>query len=450
MPAEASALTQFHSNTEKEFTGDSAIQLVSKILQDTGSWNEDEVGKKLEEIEFSPSEMAVAKVLREVRNTPIKGLGFFRWAAARSPDYKHGSFAYNAVARVLGREESIKEFWDLVEEMKREGFEMDIDTYVKLSRQFLKNKMMEEAVKLYEFMMDGPYKPAIQECGILLRQISLTCAPDLDLVSRVVRKYEAAGHSLSKVVYDGIHRSLTRNGRFEEAEEMMKRMKDAGFEPDNITYSQLVYGLCKAKRFDEACEVLDEMEEWGCVPDLKTWTVLIQGQCHAGEVDMALRCLTKMLEKGCEADADLLDILVKGLCGQRRADGAYTLVIEMVDKARLRPWQATSKYLIQQLLKERMLEEALKILGLMKSHKYPPFAEPFPPYISKFGTVEDAREFLKTLSVKTYPSAAAYLYVFKSFFDEGRYTEAQDLLFKCPHHIRKHADITKLFGSIKV
>lgn len=392
----------------------------------------------------------MAKLVREVRNAPLKALGFFRWAAFRSSDYKHGSVAYNAMARVLGREDSVKEFWELIEEMKGEGVDMDVDTYIKLLRQFLKSKMMEEAVKLYEFMMDGPYKPSVQDCGILLRHISLTNTPNLDLVSRVVTKYEASGHSLSKVVYDGIHRSLASNGKFDEAEDIMRRMREAGYEPDNITYSQLVYGLCKAKRFDEACKVLDEMEEEGCVPDLKTWTVLIQGHCHAGEVAKALECLTKMVKKGCEADADLLDILVKGFCGQGRVDGAYKLVIEMVDTARLRPWQATYKYLIPELLSQRKLEEALKTLGLMKNHKYPPFADPFPPYISKFGTIEDARELLRTVSVKAYPSPTAYLHVFKSFFDEGRYTEAQDLLFKCPHHIRKHADISKLFGSIKI
>nr|CAD1824475.1 unnamed protein product [Ananas comosus var. bracteatus] len=244
--------------------------------------------------------------------------------------------------------------------------------------------------------------------------------PDLELVYRVVRKYESAGYSLSKAVYDGIHRSLTSNGRFGEAEEIVEKMRSEGFEPDNITYSQLVYGLCKARRFDDAYKVFDEMEAAGCVPDLKTWTVLIQGHCTAGEVDKGLECLARMIEKNCEADADVLDILVKGLCGKSKAEGAYNLFDEMVERARLRP-----------------------------SKTFRRFADPFPPYIAKFGTIDDARQFLKALTVNNYPSPAAYLNVFKAFFDEGRYSEAQDLLFKCPHHIRKHADISKLFGSIK-
>lgn len=326
---------------------------------------------------------------------------------------------------------------------------MDVDTYVKLSRQFQKSKMMKDAVELYEFMMDGPYRPSGQDCGLLLRRIAMGGSPDLDLVFRVVKKYEAAGFSLSKVEFDGIHRSLTSIGKFEEAEEIVRRMKEAGYRPDNITYSQLVYGLCKAKRLDDACKVLDEMEECECVPDLKTWTILIQGHCSAGEVGKALECLTTMIGKGQGADGDVVDVLVKGLCGDKRAGGAYTLLVELVEKARLRPWQATYKYLIEELLKSGKLEESLKLLLLMKRHNLPPFADPFGPYIAKYGTVEDAREFLKSLTVKEYPTSTAYLNVFKCFFDEGRYSEAQDLLYKCPHHIRKHADIGKLFGSIK-
>ncbi|KAG0504097.1 hypothetical protein HPP92_004169 [Vanilla planifolia] len=445
---ESFALSEFYSSAVKKSSVYASVSSAANIVLDAEDWSQ-EVEKNLRQFKLSLSEDFVAKVLRDVRESPSKALHFFRWTAQTSK-YKHGSIAYNAMARVLGREDSIGEFWSLVRSMKAEGHDMDIDTYVKLTRQFIKRKMMKDAVELYEFMMDGPYKPAIQDCGLLLRQISLSPAPDLDLVSRVVKKYEASGYSLSKVIYDGIHRSLTSTGNFEKAFEIMKRMRQEGFEPDNITYSQLVYGLCKAKRLDEACKILDEMEEGGCMPDLKTWTVLIQGHCLAGEVDKALECLTKMIEKSYECDADLLDVLVRGLSSKRRTNSAYTLMLEMVDTARVRPWQATYKYLIQELLAVAKFEEALKLLGLMKNSKFPPFAEPFVAHISKFGTTEDAKDFLKVLTGKTYPSPAAYLHLFKAFFEQGRYTEAQDLLFKCPHHIRKNSDISKLFGSVKV
>lgn len=446
MASEEVALTHFYNRMVQENAMDEVVKKVVELV--TMSVWSSEVEKKLGELKNSFSDNFVLHVLRELRGYPLKALRFFQWVG-ECPGYEHSSITYNVIARVLGRDDSIGEFWSMVEEMKSKGHEMDIDTYIKISRQFQKNKMLEDAVKLYEIMMDGPYKPSVQDCTMLLRSISLSSNPDLALVFRVTEKYEAVGNSLCKAVYDGIHRSLTSVGRFDEAGKIMESMRSAGCEPDNITYSQLVYGLCKARKLEEACKLLDEMEACGCVPDIKTWTILIQGHCAAKEVDKALICFAKMMEKNCDADADLLEVLINGFLSQKRIDGAYKLLVEMVNTAHLVPWQATYKLMINKLLGVRKLEEAINLLHLMKKQNYPPFPEPFIEYISKFGTVEDAGEFLNVLSAKKYPSQSAYVHVFESFFQEGRESEAKDLLYKCPHHIRKHPDICKLFGSAK-
>ncbi|KAE8820761.1 pentatricopeptide repeat-containing protein [Hordeum vulgare] len=414
---------------------------------------DEELERKLEGVaeQLMPlTEAAVAGVLREARDVPSKALAFFRWAG-RQRGYEHGSVAYNAMARVLGREDSLREFWELVQEMKAGGVHVDIDTYMKLSRQFQKRHMMTEAVELYELMMDGPYKPAQQDGPLLLRRIAMGPEPDLELVYRVVRKFEAVYEFKTKNVFDGIHRALTSNGRFDEAAEIVERMRTAGHQPDNITYSQLIFGLCKAAKCDEARQVLDEMEAEGCTPDLKTWTMLIQGHCAAGEVDKALQYLTEMIEKDLEADADLLDVMVKGLCRQDKFDAAYTLFVEMVDNAKLTPWQGTYKHIIAELLRVKKLEEALALLKSMKARKFPPFADPFPSNIAEYGTLEDARDFLKALkgSSNNYPQPPTYVQIFKAFFAEGRYSEAQDLLYKCPIHIRRHHDVIELFEPKK-
>ncbi|XP_062208204.1 pentatricopeptide repeat-containing protein At3g48250, chloroplastic-like [Phragmites australis] len=450
LTADYASLTAHYTKAQNEAKGGNPISTAAEAVRCLdGSESSAELDSKLEGIDLPLTETAVARVLRELRDYPIKALSFFRWAG-RHKGYKHGSVAYNAMARVLGREESVREFWELIEEMKAGEMHVDIDTYVKLSRNFQKRHMLREAVELYELMMDGPFKPSQKDGPVIIRRISLGPSPDLELVNRVVRKFEAVWEFKTKELFDGIHRALTSNGRFDEAAEIVQRMKAEGHRPDNITYSQLVFGLCKANKLDDARKVFDEMEAEGCVPDLKTWTMFIQGHCEAGDVEKALQYLTEMIEKNLDADANLLDVIVKGLCSHDKVDAAYTLFVEMVDKAHLGAWQGTYKHVIGELLRVKKLEEALRLLRSMKARKFPPFADPFPPHIAKYGTFEDAREFLKALTVNNYPSPTAYLYVFKSFFAEGRYSEAQDLLYKCPIHIRKHHDITKLFESIKV
>lgn len=446
MPSEEVALTHFYKRMVQDNAMADVVKKVVELVK-MSIWSNG-VEKELGGLNISCSDNFVLNVLKELREHPLKALRFFHWVGGRA-GYEHSSITYNVILRVLGRDESIEEFWRMIEEMKSKGHEMDIDTYIKISRQLRKNKMLEDAVKLYEIMMDGPYKPSVQDCSMLLRIISSTSNPDLALVSRVTEKFEAAGNFLSKAIYDGIHRSLTSVGRFDEADKIMESMRSAGCEPDNITYSQLIFGLCKARRLEEACQVLDEMEACGCVPDIKTWTILIQGHCAAHEVNKGVIYFTKMIERNCEPDADLLEVLIKGFVSEKRIDGAYKLLLEMVDRAHLVPWQATYKLMINQLLEARKLEEALNLLRVMKKQNYPPFGEPFVEYISKFGTVDDATEFLNALSAKKYPSQSAYVHVFQSFFQEDRESEAKDLLFKCPHHIRSHPDVCKLFGSAK-
>ncbi|XP_078169850.1 pentatricopeptide repeat (PPR) superfamily protein [Carex rostrata] len=441
---ECTSLNLYHSKLKKDASTDDSVKSVANAVLSC-----EDFGKELKSTKFVLSEDMVVLVLRELRRSPLKALAFFNWVKDTESGYKHGSVSYNAMARVLGRDDSLEKFWDLVREMKQNGFDVDIDTYVKVLRQFLKRGLMKDGVELYELMMDGPYKPTVQDCAVLLRQISMSPVPDLDLVYRVVTKHESCGNPVTKPIYDGMHRSLTSNGQFKEAEEVVKKMKIDGYQPDNITYSQLVYGLCKANRLDDARKVLDEMAESGCTPDLKTWTVLIQGHCTCGEIDKALECLADMTERNLLPDGDLLDILVKAMCQATKQDAAHELFVEMVEKTGVKPWQASYKYLIKELLRTEMIKEAHGLAKSMKKHNFPPFWEPFGAHIAKFGMVEDAKELLKELSRNKNPAPNLYLELFKCFFEEGRCAEAQDLLYKCPRHIRKHGDIVKLFGTSK-
>ncbi|MFS7910868.1 putative tetratricopeptide-like helical domain superfamily [Helianthus anomalus] len=451
MVSEVSVFTKFVNSMGKDNVVDDVVKEVVGVVvesDDSGWGNGVEERLKRMDFGFKLSDNFVLRVLKGLRTYPLKALGFFKWVSENF-EFEHNAVTYNAILRVLGREESIEQFWNVFGEMKRDGYEMDLDTYLKITRLFQKRKMLEDAVELYERMMDSPYTPSGQDCGVLLRTIAGSSSPNLDLVFRVVKKFESKGNSLSKNVYDGIHRSLTSVGQFEEAEKIVLAMKDAGYAPDNITYSQLIFGLCKARKLEEAANVIDVMEQNACIPDVKTWTILIQGHCSANEVDKAVVFLANMIEKGCEADADLLDVLINAFLGQKKTISAYELLTEMVKSGGVKPWQATYKNLIQNLLSENKFDESLELLRLMKKHDYPPFSEAFIGYVSKHGSVDNALEFLKTSSFKQSPAVSAYQNMFQSLLDEGRELEAKDLLFKSPPHVRKHKSISSIFGSVQ-
>ncbi|CAL5198193.1 unnamed protein product [Lathyrus oleraceus] len=444
MNRDFACLKTFFKQMLKENARQSVFTKVVGII--SGSEWGDEVMNELAGLKIKYSDSFVIRVLKELRGCPLKAYKFFHWVGKQS-GYQQNSVTYNAVARVLARPGSVDEFWSVLEEMKSVNHGLDIDTYMNIKKQFVKNQMMEDAVKLYEVMMNGPYEPSARDCCVILNATATSDSPNSELAFRVAEKYESAGHTLTKEIYDGIHRCLTSAGKFDEAENIVKTMRNAGYEPDNTTYSQMIFGLCKMKRVEEACKVLEEMESSGCIPDNKTWSILIQGHCAANEVEKALLCLVTMAEKGCDADADAIGVLVDSFLSQEKIDNAYKFLVEMVRNHSTFPRQRTYERLIENLLGIRKIEDAIDLLCLMRKHNYSPFIKPIVQYVSKYGTMEDAEKFLKAWRKKSPQSHSAYLHVFESFVGEGRLTEAKDLLSKCPSRIRKRKQVSEFFAS---
>nr|XP_027121871.1 pentatricopeptide repeat-containing protein At3g48250, chloroplastic-like [Coffea arabica] len=239
----------------------------------------------------------------------------------------------------------------MFKEMKDAGYVIDTDTYIQVMREFRTRKMVKDAVELFEHRMNSPFQYLPNDCSLLLRAIASTVDPDLDLMSRVVKKYEAAGYSLLKRDYEGIHRCLLSAGKFDEAEQIVRTMNRAGYEPSSIIHKQLIFGLCKARRLKEAIELLDEMEAQGCVPDVETGMIeLLSCCCDIDGVDKAFLWFGKMVKKGFDADAGLVDVLVNGFLKEKRVIEGYQFLVELVDKARVAPKHATLKSLIEELL----------------------------------------------------------------------------------------------------
>ncbi|KAF5192210.1 Pentatricopeptide repeat-containing protein [Thalictrum thalictroides] len=431
----SNALKKFFKKMKQESGIDATVtSLVDVILK---SRSNDDVEKKLGEVKVKLSENTILKIIRALHQYPFKALWFFRSVGSVQ---SHNAVTYNGILKVLAQEQSIDEFWCMVEELKSAGHYIDIDTYTKLSRQFFRRRMLKEAVELCELMMDSPYKPLVENCSSVFREILSSEMPDLDLLLRFFTKCESLGYIFPKATYECIRKSLNSEGRSDEGKKILMAMRNV--KADNNNYRQVVIGLCKARRLEEARKILDEMEEQGCVRDVKNWTILVQGYCMAGEIDQALKCYSEMLKKNLIADTNLIEVLVNSLCGNNKVDSAYTLVINIGDNANFSHWRATYKNLIRKLLGEKKLEKAINLFRLaLKNNDNPPVFQLFVDYISKDGTVEDARKLLKALNVKEEPAPSTYIRILQSFVKVGRQPEARILLQKFPDHIRNHPDI---------
>ncbi|KAJ7974228.1 Pentatricopeptide repeat-containing protein [Quillaja saponaria] len=411
---------------------------VCKIIRNE-VWGDD-VEKQLQDLKIAFSRSMVKMVLESLGMEPAKALIFFRWLEETGL-FKHDRSTYNSMARVLGREDSIDRFWKVVDEMRSVGYEMEVETCVKVLGRFVKRRMMDEAVDLYEFAMAGANKPSEQCCTFLLRKIVVINKLDMSLFSRVVKVFTENGNMFTNSTLDAVLKSLTSVGRFGECNKILKAMKESGFVATGHLQSKIAFGLSAAGNKEEASE---------SNTDHNTWASLVEGHCLAGDLEKAYDSFLKILEiEGASSSGYPFQLLVNAYCHKIRAIDAGNILSVLVKEKQLKPWHSTYKLLISKLMVQGGFKDALNLLGLMKNHGFPPFIYPFIEYVSKSGTGDDAILFLKEMTSKRFPSTSVFLRMFEAFFKSGRHTEAQNFLSKCPPHIRNHADVLNLFCSMK-
>lgn len=411
----------------------------------------DEVENQIRDLGVEWSRDAVKFVLESLVSEPSKALIFFRWLEEGGL-FKHDGCTYNAVARVLGREDTIDRFWTVLGDMRAAGCEMEIDTLVKVLGRFCKRKMIKDAVEVYEFAMtgkNGKNTPSPDCCTFLLKKIVVCKELDMDLFSRVLKVFTGSGNVLLDSMANAVLKSLTSVGRTREWNKVLKEMEGYRFLALGSLQSKIAFRLSAAGYSEEACEFVSSIEAFGPDPEHKTWESLVEGHCVAGNLDTASDSFKEMIEKEGIRYADYtFDVLMKSYCQMNRAIDAGKILCQLVSEEGLCPRYSTYKLLVTKLLVQGEFADALKILGLMRTQRFPPFTDPFIEYISKCGSGDDAILFLKAITSRKFPPALVFLRMFDAFFKHGRHEEAQNFLSKCPCYIRNHADVLNLFCSM--
>ncbi|KAL1829185.1 hypothetical protein ACET3Z_007597 [Daucus carota] len=413
---------------------------VSKAFE-KNVWGDD-VEKELMGVSYSNN--LVATVVEKLGLDPNKSLVFFRWVE-ESGLFKHDEWTYDMMARVLGREGYTDKFWRVVDEMRGAGYQMTSETYIHVFNQFMKKKLMQDAVMLYEFAMGGVNKPSVQDCTFLLRKIIVGDNPDMELFKRVVKAFTESGNVLTSSNLNTVLKSLTS---FKDCTKILNAMEEGGLSLSDNLQSKIAFRLSSEGEKDEALEFIDRIEASGSDLNYQTWVSLVEGHYVAGHLDKASDCIRKMIEKEGPLSAGYpFGLLVTAYCSKNRSKDAFGLLAALVVDKQLKPQHTTYKALTRKLLVQGHFKEALNLLGLMKTQGFPPFLDPFLEYISKTGTVDDAIMLLKSMTVKRFPAKAVYLHLLEAYFKAGKHDEAQNFLSQCPRFIRNNADVLNLFYS---
>ncbi|KNA23808.1 hypothetical protein SOVF_021850 [Spinacia oleracea] len=426
---------------------ETASARVCKIIR-REAWCEN-VEKGLSELNVGYSSELIEMVLEKLNDEPMKGLIFFRWVE-ESGLFKHDQRTYNAMEVILGREEYLDRFWKVIEDMKNAGYEIEMGTYVKVLEKFIKKRMMEDSVSLFELAMNAADKPSQRDCTFLLKKIAVAKVLDMELFSRVVKAYTEKGFALDDSMLDAVLKSLTSVGKIRMYNKVLDAMVKGGFKPSGAMQNRVAFDLSSSRKKDEANEFMVKLVDHGITPDSKTWVSLIEGHCVGGDLDKAKDCFEKMIERQEVSSAGYaLDLLVNAYCNRDRATEACKIISDVVNKVDVKAGHTTYKTLISKLLVQKGFQEACSLLGLMKNNGFPPFLDPFVAYLVKRGTPDEAMAFFKAMTVNKFPSTSVFLRVFDAYFEAGKHKQAQNLLAVCPQYIRNHPDVLNLFCSKK-
>lgn len=408
----------------------------------------DNVEKQLRDLNVTFTSDMVKMILESLALDPMKALILFRWLE-ESGLFKHDQQTYNAVAKVLGREDCIDRFQKIVEEMKSSQFEMEGETFHVVLGRFCKRRMIEEAVNLYEFAMSGSNKP-LENCGtFMLKRIVTAKKLDMGLFSRAVKIYTYGGNLLTDSTLSAVLKSLTSVGRVGECTKVLEAMEEVGYVASDDLRSKIVFLLNNAGKKDQAIKFVDKEEVPRYTSGQKTRKTLIMGLCRVGDFNEAYDHLRKMVRsEGVDSACSPLDSIVDTYCKRNKAVDAWKMLHNLVSESQVKPWHTTYQMLITNLLAQGGFSDALKVLEMMKGHGFPPFTDPFIAYVSKSGSGDDAIGFLRA-TTKRFHSTSLFLRVFEAYFKARRRDEAQNFLSKCPGFIRNHPDVLNLFLSME-
>ncbi|XP_051140727.1 pentatricopeptide repeat-containing protein At3g02490, mitochondrial-like [Andrographis paniculata] len=444
--ASGSASCKKSSETVENKTEDKIVRISEMILSEV--WGDD-LERRLRGLGVKFTGDLVVAVLKGLEMDPNKALIFFRWVQ-ESDLFKHNQQTYDVMARVLGKEDHGKKFWRIVDEMRSRGYEMEGHTYLNISLQFVKNRMLKEAVDLYEFAMFGENKPTARHCTLLLKKVVVSKELDMDLFSKVVSIFKANGNELTDSHLKSIIKSLISVGRMPECNKILAAMKEAGYEPSVPLKSKIAFLLGNGGTTEAVHEFTDNAVSSLDGLNYMTWTSLVKGYCARNDLDGACNSIREMVAKeGGSRAGHALDLVVNSDFGKKNPLDAFKFVVEMVNDKGLRPWCATYKALTSQLLRKKHFNEALDVMNLMKNHGFAPDLDSFVEYLSRTGSAEDAVTFSLSMTSKRHPSKSVFIRLFEAYFKAGRQKVAQDFLSRCPRYIKNHADILNLFSLQK-
>lgn len=215
---------------------------------------------------------------------PELAVGFFEnaesWGALQ-PNIVTYTALVNALCE-LGR---VNEVSDLVSRIEKERLKFDVVFYSSWICGYLKEEILEGAIRKYRQMVQSGINPDTISYTILIDGFSKQ--GNVEKAAGFLELMKKDGLKPNLVTYTAIMLGFCKKGKLEEAFAVFKMVEDLGFKVDEFTYATLIDGVCRSGDFDRVFNLLDDMEKKGISVSIVTYNSVISGLCKVGRTSEA-------------------------------------------------------------------------------------------------------------------------------------------------------------------
>lgn len=277
----------------------------------------------------------------------------------------YNSLLYNLIIEGYSKSGNFRASSDRLSEMVDRKLEPGFGTYSSI----LDGACQHGNVEMIEVMLDSMEKneyiqklPSLEYNSIIqkLSSTGKTYAAELFFKRASDEKY-----NLNDATYECMLRAFSKEDRVKDAIVIHDKMLENGTVASRSCYTLFVSVICKEDPTEKVSKLLKDIIGRGFCPSLSELSKYIISQCKNRQWREAEDLLNIILEKGFLPDPLCSSSLVKHYCSSRRIDSAIGLHNKL---EHLKGTLDTNAYnvLVRGLLKERRVEEALKIFEYMR------------------------------------------------------------------------------------
>eukprot|EP00977_Amphora_coffeiformis_P012172 scaffold2997_cov182-Amphora_coffeaeformis.AAC.2 len=289
-----------------------------------------------------------------------------------------------------------------------------------------------QALDLLERMKAQGIKPNIHCYSILItacRQQPGQCTKALELLKEMEQEQhlQPTGYN-----YDDAIRACGKEGRVEEALDLLDRIQKEGFNPSVFTYAAALDACAKSGRVQEALKVWGDMKEKGGVrPNEYCYSAVISACGKGGDSAKALALLDEMEQEGGIQPNDFVFSAAMSACAKAgRVQNALDLWGEM-KKRGFKPHHISYNALITACGNSREWERVFKILNEMRQQGVRTDVVTYASAMSacvKAGRLEETLELWKMMKQEAIPpNVVAYSMLITAHGSRGEWKNALEV-----------------------